>query len=88
MKTVYITESMTKLLKESILADALPSDIMTGVKETPYGNTPMFMGGSGMANKFMDRALVSQFESAKNTLKNIGQIDSVNANTVEDAFQK
>ena len=88
MKTVYITESMAKMLKESVLADALPSDIMTGVKETPYGNTPMFMGGSGMANKFMDRALVSQFESAKNTLKNIGQIDSVNANTVEDAFQK
>lgn len=88
MKTVYITESMAKMIKESVLADALPSDIMVGVKETPYGNTPMFMGDSVMADKFMDRALVSQFESAKNTLKNIGQIDSVNANTVEDAFQK
>jgi hypothetical protein len=88
MKTVYITESMAKLLKESVLADALPSDIMAGVKETPYENTPMFMGGSVMTDKFMSRALASQFESAKNALKNIGQIDSVNAKTVEDAFQK
>ena len=88
MKTVYITESMAKLLKESVLADALPSDIMASMTQTPYGNTPMFMGDSVMANKFMNRALASQFESAKNTLKNIGQIDSVNANTIEDAFQK
>ena len=88
MKTVYITESMAKLIKESILADALPSDIMAGISQTPYGNTPMFMGGSAMANKFMTRALASQFESAKNVLKNMGQIDSVDAKTVEDAFQK
>ena len=88
MKTVYITESMAKLIKESILADALPSDIMAGISQTPYGNTPMFMGSSAMANKFMTRALASQFESAKNVLKNMGQIDSVDAKTVEDAFQK
>ena len=88
MKTVYITESIAKLLKESVLADALPSDIRAGVNQTPYGNTPMFMGNSGMGNKFIERALASQFESAKNVLKNMGQIDSVNANTIEEAFQK
>ena len=59
MKTVYITESMAKLLKESILADALPSDIMAGVSKTPYGNTPMFMNDSTMATNFMNHALTS-----------------------------
>ena len=88
MKTVYITESMAKLLKESILADALPSDIMAGVSKTPYGNTPMFMNDSTMATNFMNHALTSQFESARDTLKNMGQIDSVDAKTIEDAFQK
>lgn len=88
MKTVYINESMAKLLKESVLVDALPAAIRTSASQTPYGNAPMFMGHNGMGNQFIQKALVSQFESAKNTLKNFGQIDSVNANTVEDAFQK
>lgn len=88
MKTVYITESMVKLLKESVLADALPSDIMATLSKTPYGNTPMFMNDSTMATNFMNHALTSQFQSARDTLKNMGQIDSVDAKTVEDAFQK
>ena len=88
MKTVYITESMAKMLKESVLADTLSADIRASLTQSPYGNVPMFMGRNAMGNKFMEKALSSQFESAKDVLKNMGQIDSVNANTVEDAFQK
>jgi hypothetical protein len=51
MKTVYITESMAKLLKESVLANALPSDVRAGISQTPYGSAPLFMGDSLMCNK-------------------------------------
>lgn len=88
MKTVYITESMAKMLKESVLMDALPTTIRIGVSQSPYGVIPLFAGDSVMRDKFMGKAISSQFESAKNTLKNIGQIDSVDAKTVEEAFQK
>lgn len=87
MKTIYITEKMAELLKESVLADALSSDIMAAVTETPYFIEP-FMGDSGMRGRFIKKALTSQFESAKNTLKNMGQIDSVDAKSVEEGFQK
>ena len=89
MKTVYITESMAKMLKESVLADTLSADIRVALTNSPYGNAPMFMGGdSAMGTKFMEKALATQFDSAKNVLKSMGQIDSVNANTVGEAFQK
>ena len=88
MKTIYITESMAKMLKESVLADTLPSDIRASLTQSPYGNVPMFMGHNAMGNKFMEKALESQFSSAMNVLKNMGQIDSVDAKTTEEAFQK
>lgn len=88
MKTIYINESMAKLLKESVLMDTLPAVIRTSFTQTPYGNNPLFMGHNGMGNRFIEKALTSQFESAKNVLKNIGQIDSVDSKTVEGAFQE
>ena len=44
---MYISKSMAKQLRESVLRDALSADIMTGIAKCPYGNTAMFMGGSG-----------------------------------------
>lgn len=87
MKTMYISQKMANLLRESVLMDALPVDVMAGVKDTPYCN-PMFMGHDGMGSKFVEHAVSSQFERSKKILKNMGQIDSVDAKTVEDAFQK
>lgn len=86
MKTMYINESMAKLLKESILADAFPSDIMQALEngKTSFGNNPQFRLG----NEFIRKAAMSQFESAKSALEKLGQIDSVDAETVEEAFNK
>ena len=86
MKTMYISESMAKQLRESVLRDALSADIMNGIAKCPYGNNAMFMGGSG--ERFMERALMTQYESAKKALKNIGSIDSVKAKDVNGAFQE
>lgn len=86
MKTMYISESMAKQLRESVLRDALSADIMNGIAKCPYGNNAMFMGGSG--ERFMERALMTQYESAKKALKNIGSIDSVKANDIDGAFQE
>lgn len=86
MKTIYINESMAKLLKESVLADAFPSSVMQSIEngKTIFGNNPMFKLG----NAFLKKASVSQFESARDMLKKMGQIDSVDAKTVEEAFKK
>ena len=83
---MYISESMAKQLRESVLRDALSADIMNGITKSPYGNTSMFMGGSG--ERFMERALMTQYEDAKKTLKNIGSIDSVKAKDIDGAFQE
>ena len=83
---MYISESMVKQIRESVLRDALSADIMNGIRKCPYGNTNMFMGGAG--ERFMERALMTQFEDAKKTLKNIGSIDSVKAKDINDAFQE
>lgn len=88
MKTMYISESQARQLKESVLMDTLPTAIIASANKTPYGNTPYFMGINGMGSKFVERALMSQFEDAKKILKNYGQIDSVDAKTIEEAFQK
>ena len=83
---MYISESMAKQLRESVLRDALSADIMNGIAKCPYGNNTMFMGGSG--ERFMERALMTQYEDAKKTLKNIGSIDSVKAKDIQGAFQE
>ena len=89
MKTLYITESMAKMLKESILADALPMSIKKAVPETPYSCVGDLMGNNApVLNTFLEKALAGQFESAKDNLKKMGQIDSVDAKTTEEAFQK
>ena len=86
MKTMYISESMAKQIRESVLRDALSADIMNGIAKCPYGNNAMFMGGSG--ERFMERALMTQYEDAKKALKNIGSIDSVKAKDIQGAFQE
>lgn len=86
MKTIYISESMAKQLRESVLRDALSADIMNGIVKSPYGNCRMFMGGSG--ERFMERALMTQYEDAKKVLKNIGSLDDVKAKDLDGAFQE
>ena len=86
MKTVYINESMAKLLKESVLMDAFPSDIMQAIEngKTTFGNNPDFR----MGNAFFKKAAMSRFETSRDALKKMGQIDSVDAKTTEEALAK
>ena len=92
MKTLYINESMAKMLKESVLRNALPSDIIQAIKddETPFGNNRLFRDRNGVPGmtSFLMGAVKSQFESARDTLKKMGQIETVDANSVGEAFLK
>ena len=88
MKTAYTIRRIKRLLGEGVLADALSPDIESALSKTPYGNNPMFMGGERNGMKFFAKALKTQFDGAKEALKKLGQIDSVKANTPEDAFSK
>lgn len=83
MKTIYITEAMAKLLKESILEDTIPVAIIDDIDKTPFVNSP-FANASGFFKKVATR----EFQNARNTLKNMGQIDSVDAKSVEDGLRK
>lgn len=80
------------MLKESILKDALPSDIIRAIRdnETPFGNNMAFMGRDGVrgVSSFLAQATKSQFESARDRLKDMGQIETVDANNVQEAFMK
>ena len=83
---MYINENMVKQIRESVLKDVLSMDIITDIQKSPYGNTHMFMGGSG--ERFMKRALMTQYEEAKRALKKIGSIDSIKAKDIGSAFQE
>lgn len=86
MKTMYITEGMAKLLKESILADAFPSGIMQAIEngKTVFGNNPAF----ALGNSFFKKAATSQFELSKDRLKKMGHVSTVDAKTMDEAFSK
>lgn len=77
MNKIIITENELKLLKESVLMDTLPDDIMDAVmrKKTSLGNNPalpdIFDEG------FLERIVRKSFESAKEELVKIGSIDDV-----------
>ena len=90
MKTMYISESMARRLRERVLMDSLPSFIVSSIEagKTPFGKNNYFMGGGGEGNEYLLKASRSQFETAKNELKNIGKIESVDADTIQDAFSK
>ena len=70
--------------------DALPADIMHAISDgdNPLSCNPLFMNGGENGMRFFERAAMTGFEDAKKSLKNIGRIDSVDADTVEDAFNK
>ena len=81
---------MSNSINESILLDAIPSDIMRSISDgkNPLSGNMLFMGGGNACRRFFERAAVSRFSSSENQLKSIGQIDSVKADTIEDAFNK
>lgn len=90
MKTIYISESMARQLKESILADALPSSVSRAIVngENPFSRNPFFAGGNDLGVKFFSQAAKQQYEDAKSMLKNLGRIDSVKSNNLGGAFQE
>lgn len=90
MKTMYISEAMARQLKESILADALPSSVSRAIMDgdNPFSRNPFFAGGNELCVKFFSQAAKSQYDDAKSVLKNLGSIDTVKATDIGGAFQE
>ncbi len=76
-KTIVITEDKLKLLKESVLMDTLPDDIVNAVmrKKTSLGNNPALP--NIFDEGFLERIVNKGFNSAKEALVDIGSIDDV-----------
>lgn len=88
MKTVFINENMYKQLKESILLDSLPEDIVNCI----------FKGQTSLKNNaaipnifdenFIEHLVKKHFLEVKNELKKIGSINDFNDDKIENVLSK
>lgn len=88
MKTMYIREGMARRLREGVLKDALSVDVLDGLKDSPYGNIPSFMDGGPLGERFLRKALTTEYDNARNALRSMGRIESVKAGDIGSAFQE
>jgi hypothetical protein len=83
----YINKHKTKI-NESILMDALPSDIVSKINshETSLGNNPAIPDIFDIP--FLSKISNKRFENIKNTLKTIGSINDVESNDLHYALSE
>lgn len=88
MKTIYITENMVNVLKESILMDSLPVDVMDAVykNKTSLGNNPALP--NIFEEGYLEKIVKKSFEQAKDELKKIGEISDFPDNKIETVLAK
>ena len=88
MKQIIITEEQEKMLKESILLDSIPEDIMNVVfkKQTSLKDSPALP--SFFDSNFIEKILKKRFEEIKKELQKIGTIDDFDDNKIETVLSK
>lgn len=88
MKTVYINESMMGLLKESVLADSLPSNITNAISthDISIGNNPAIPDIFDVP--FIYKLVNASFKNAKESLEEIGEISDVKETTIEGVLAR
>ena len=64
---------MARRLREGVLKDALSADVMDGLKDSPYGNIPSFMDGGPLGERFLRKALTTEYDNARNALRSMGR---------------
>ena len=79
---------MARRLREGVLKDALSVDVLDGLKDSPYGNIPSFMDGGPLGERFLRKALTTEYDNARNALRSMGRIESVKAGDIGSAFQE
>lgn len=77
MKKIIITPDKLNVIKESVLQDTIPDDIMSAVmrKKTSLGNNPALP--DVFDEGFLERVVRKSFEEAKQDLVDIGSIDGI-----------
>lgn len=90
MKTVYINESILQKeeFKESVLKDALPSDVVLKISanKTSLGNNPSIP--DVFDEPFLLKMAEQGFQTAKDKLKEIGEINDVKETELEPALAR
>ena len=90
MKTIYINENIlkNKILRESILMDTLPDDIVNAIfsKETSLGENPAIP--HTFDNNFIEKCAKKRFEESKEVLKKIGEINDVDGTDIETVLNQ
>lgn len=88
MKTIYINENALKILRESILAEELPEDIINIVfkNETSLKDNPAL---PNIFNEgFLEKLVKKRFKETKEALQDIGEINDVSETKMEDVLNK
>lgn len=88
MKTIYINENALKILRESILAEELPEEIINIVfkNETSLKNNPAL---PNIFNEgFLEKLVKKRFKETKEALQDIGEINDVSETKMEDVLNK
>jgi len=88
MKTIYINENALKILRESILAEELPEDIINIVfkNETSLKDNPAL---PNIFNEgFLEKLVKKRFKETKEALQDIGEINDVPETKMEDVLNK
>lgn len=85
-KTIYINENALRLIKESILVDTVPEDIVAAVanSKTSLGKNPALPDIFGTG--FLEKLTSLRFNEAREALKNIGSIEEVDTKNVSNAL--
>lgn len=90
MKTIYINKSalQSKELKESILKDSLPLDIIDSISRnsTSLGDNPSIPEIYDVP--FLLKVSSKRFNAVKDELKELGEIDDVEGNDIKTVFSK
>ncbi len=88
MKTIFITENMYDILKENILLDNLPEDIVNVIFKngTSLKNNPAIP--TIFDDNFLERIVKKRFLETKENLKKIGKIDDFDDDKIESVLSK
>ena len=87
-KTIYITESQRKLLKENILLDELPEDITNAILQgkTSLKNNPAIP--NVFENSYLETVIKKRFKETIDELKKIGEINDVPETDIPTVLNK
>ena len=86
MRTIYVNKDVLPILRESVLMDEMPSDVVSSIiqNRTSIGNNPAIP--DIFDEPYILKVMGKRFQEVKETLKSIGRIDDVEETEINSAL--